>query len=110
MFTPHSPEGYSTPLDKIRQKTLAWGEKSLLVEFRLEVGALIPPHAHPHEQTGYLVAGRLELTIGGSVHVASPGDGWSIAGGIEHQARALEACVAVEVFSPLREDYLPADA
>jgi len=31
----------------------------------------------------------------------------SIPGGVEHGAEVLEDSVAVEVFSPVREDYLP---
>jgi quercetin dioxygenase-like cupin family protein len=36
-----------------------------------------------------------------------PGDSWCIPGGAEHEAQVLEDSVAIEVFSPIREDYLP---
>jgi quercetin dioxygenase-like cupin family protein len=64
-------------------------------------------HAHPYEQTGYLVKGRIRLTIGADVHEVSPGDSWCISGGVLHGAEIIEESVAVEVFSPVREDYLP---
>ncbi|WP_404827052.1 cupin domain-containing protein [Desulfuromonas versatilis] len=107
MFRKQDSRGYSTPIAKIRQKTLVHGEKTLLAEFRLDKGAVLPDHRHPHEQTGYLVTGRMELTIGGQPHLVEPGDSWCIAGNTPHSALALEDSVAVEAFSPVREDYLP---
>ncbi len=68
---------------------------------------ILPAHRHPHEQTGYLVSGRLELTIGDECHLVTPGDSWCIAGNVTHSAVALDDAVAVEAFSPVREDYLP---
>ncbi|MHB8707365.1 MAG: cupin domain-containing protein [Desulfuromonadales bacterium] len=96
-----------TVLDKIRQKTLAYGDRTLLTEFTLAAGAILPPHSHPHEQAGYLVAGRLELTIAGETFLVGPGDSWCIPGGATHHAIAPVDAVAIEVFSPVREDYLP---
>jgi quercetin dioxygenase-like cupin family protein len=108
MFIKHSTEGYQQAVEKIRMKTLAHGGKTLLTEFRLEEGALLPRHSHPHEQTGYLVSGRMELTIGSETFSVEPGDSWCIPGDIEHNGLALKDSVAVEVFSPVREEYLPA--
>jgi unsaturated pyranuronate lyase len=107
MFRQPDDNGYREVLDKIRQKTLVYGEKTLLTEFRLGKGAILPRHSHPHEQTGYLVAGRLDLTIGRKTNRVEPGGSWCIAGGVEHSAIALEDSIAIEVFSPVREDYLP---
>jgi len=78
-----------------------------MVEFRLKKDSLLPRHSHPHEQTGHLVSGHLRLYIGGEAHDVLPGDSWCIPGGVEHGADALEDTVAVEVFSPVRVDYLP---
>ena len=36
-----------------------------------------------------------------------PGDSWCIPGHVEHRAEIIEDSVAIEVFSPVREDYLP---
>jgi quercetin dioxygenase-like cupin family protein len=59
MFRKASSTGYHPVLDKIRRKTLVFGANTLLTEFRLEQGAILPRHSHLHEQTGYLVTGRL---------------------------------------------------
>lgn len=107
MFTPHSISGFKDMLPGIQRKTLAHGAKTLFTEFRLGKGARLPRHSHPHEQTGYLISGAIRLTIGDKSFEAKPGDCWCIAGGVEHQADILEDSVALEVFSPVREDYLP---
>jgi quercetin dioxygenase-like cupin family protein len=107
VFAHAADDGYVDVLPGIRRKTLAHGGETLLSEFRLETGAVLPVHDHPQEQTGYLVAGRLRLTVDGETRDMSSGDSWSIPGGVPHGGVALESAVAVEVFSPVREDYLP---
>ena len=92
-------------LPGIHRKTLCHGEKTLMAGFRIEQGALLPRHSHPHEQTGYLVSGRLQLHIGNETWIAEAGDSWCIPGGTEHEARALSETIAIEVFAPSREDY-----
>ena len=106
MFLAGNNQGYRPVLNKVRMKTLVHGDATMMVEFRLEAGANLPLHSHPHEQTGYLVSGEMELTIGGEVHKVSAGDSWCIPGAVEHSAVAHEDSVAIEVFSPIREDYL----
>jgi quercetin dioxygenase-like cupin family protein len=100
-------EGYIRVAEGIERKTLVFGEKTLMTEFRLGKGSRLPSHQHPSEQTGYLVSGRLALVIVGQKHEMTPGSSWSIPGNVEHEAEIEEDSVAVEVFSPVREDYLP---
>jgi quercetin dioxygenase-like cupin family protein len=99
--------GYRPALAGIDRKTLAYGALTLLTEFRMRRGSVLPRHAHPHEQTGYLVSGRMKLTVGRNTIDARPGDSWSIPGSVQHGAQILEDTVAIEVFSPVRQDYLP---
>ena len=107
MFTKHNSEGFIQALDGIRRKTLVYGENTLLAEFRMEKGAHLPRHAHPNEQTGYLVMGRMRFTIGEDIFEAEAGDGWCVPSNMMHEAELLADSLIVEVFSPVREDYLP---
>lgn len=107
MFKPHDATGYSAPLPGITQKTLVFGERTLMTEFGLTKGSVLPRHAHPYEQTGYLVKGHIRLRIGTDDFDTHPGDAWNIPAGVEHGAQIVEDAVAVEVFSPVRKDYLP---
>ena len=107
MFEKRSDSGYRSVLDGITRKTLVHGEQTLMTEFVLRKGSCLPRHSHPHEQTGYLVSGRIRLFIGTEEYEAQAGDSWCIPGGVEHGADILEDSVAIEVFSPVRDDYLP---
>lgn len=107
MFVKHAEDDYVVASPGVARRTLAYGSATLVAEFRLTAGHELPTHSHPHEQSGYLVRGRIRLRIGDDEHEVAPGDSWSIPGGIEHGASVVEDSIAVEVFAPVREDYLP---
>jgi quercetin dioxygenase-like cupin family protein len=107
MFYKNDDSGFKEVLEGIRIKTLVYGDRTLLTEFRLSGGKDLPRHAHVYEQTGYLVKGRIRIHIGDQSFEAEPGDSWTIPGNVEHGADSLEDSMVVEVFSPVREDYLP---
>ena len=107
MFYKKNPDGYHSPIKGVEQKTLVYGKKTLMTEFLLKAGSNLPIHKHPHEQTGYLVKGKLKMFIGEKEFIAEPGDCWCIGGDIKHGAEAIENSVAVEIFSPVREEYVP---
>ena len=92
-------------LDLIHRRTMATTDEAMLCEFYLEQGAVVPAHHHMNDQVGYVIMGLLEMTIGGQVQVCRPGDSYAIPGGVEHSARALKATIAIDVFSPPRNDY-----
>jgi quercetin dioxygenase-like cupin family protein len=106
MFYKSNENGYKQILEGIQIKTLVYGDQSLLSEFHLEKGSRLPLHAHPQEQTGYLLAGAMRLSIDGEVFEVKPGDSWCIPGATEHGAEILEDSKIIEVFSPIRDDYL----
>ena len=107
MFGKHNGSGYTIALEGIERKTLVYGERTLMTEFLLRKGSVLPRHAHPHEQTGYLVKGRIRLSIGSEVADVHVGDSWCIPGNVKHGAEILEDSVAIEVFAPVREEYVP---
>lgn len=96
---------YVKMLDGIERKTLVYGKNTLLCEFRLAKGKMLPMHKHSQEQTGYLVEGHIILIIDGGRQEMKAGDSWTIPGNVEHGAEINEDSIAVEVFSPVREDY-----
>ncbi len=104
----HADEtGYNELLDGVRLKSMVHGSATHLTEVRFAKGAVVPEHQHPHEQTGYLISGSLRFFGAGEDTVVAPGDCWNFASGVPHGAEALEDSVVIEVFSPIREDYLP---
>ena len=107
MFYRANQNGFKEVLPGIKLKTLVYGEKTLFAEFRMDAGAVLPEHAHIHEQTGYLTEGKIRLTIGEQIFEVEKGDSWCIPGNTKHSAEILKDSAAIEVFSPVREDYLP---
>lgn len=107
LFYKANQNGFKEVLPGIKLKTLVHGEKTLFTEFRMDAGAVLPKHAHVHEQTGYLTRGKIRLTIGERTFEVEKGDSWCIPGNMEHSAEILKNSVAIEVFSPVREEYLP---
>lgn len=107
MFRKKGNDGYQSPIAGIELKTLVYGENTLMTQFRLKKDSVLPRHSHPHEQTGFLVSGRIRLFVEQEVYDCEAGDSWAIAGNTEHGAEIIEDAIAVEVFSPVREDYLP---
>ena len=94
-------------LDGVDLTTLVHGDKTLMAQFSIAKGSAIPVHSHPHEQTGFLISGKVRFDVAGEVTDVEPGDSWCIAGDVEHSADAIEDSVVIEIFSPVREDYLP---
>lgn len=76
-----------------------------IAHWRIDEGAALPHHSHPHEQTANVIAGEFELTVDGVTHHLKPGMVFSIPGGASHSGRALTNCQLIEVFYPIREDY-----
>ena len=106
-FARHSDSGYKPVLPGISQKTLIYGDKTLMAEFLLQAGSQLPEHAHPYEQTGYLVRGHIRLKIGAAVQDVRPGDSWCIPVNVPHGAQIVADSTAIEVFAPRRDDYIP---
>jgi quercetin dioxygenase-like cupin family protein len=92
-------------LPGIHRRTMATTDEVMVCEFFLERDAVVPEHNHMNDQAGYVVSGKLEMTVGGVVQVCVPGDSYAIPGGILHSARALQDTLVIDVFSPPRNDY-----
>jgi len=84
-----------------------WGSNLLMALVDLDANAILPNHTHPQEQGGIVIAGDIELTIGGEMRKLSPGDIYIIPGGIEHSARVGSQPVQIlDIFAPPREDFM----
>lgn len=101
----HSENGYTEILPGIKIKNLCIGEKMNITEFIMEKNASLPEHSHINEQTGYLVKGKIRLFINGKSRDLNPGDSWNIKCNEKHKAEIIVDSVAIEVFTPLRDDY-----
>ena len=105
MFGKKSEVGYKEITKGIKIKTLVYGENSLMTEFVLSKKSVLPEHDHIHEQIGYLVRGKIKLIMGTREQIINPGDSWCIPPSIKHKAEIIEDSIAIEVFTPCREEY-----
>ena len=106
MFKKSNSGKYTEVIKGVHLKTLVYGDQTLMIEVKFKKGAVIPPHGHPHEQTGYLISGKISHAIDSQNHEMNPGDSWNIPGDVEHSVEVHEDTLVVEVFSPVREDYI----
>jgi quercetin dioxygenase-like cupin family protein len=98
----------ATPVEMfpgVIRRTLTSGDRTMLCEIELKQGAVVPLHTHPHEQTGYLSRGRLLFRIGDEERELREGDSWCVPGDVPHLVTALEDSIAIDIFSPPREEY-----
>ena len=85
----------------------AAAEQMMLSLVELQPGAVVEPHSHPHEQVGMVLEGRAHFFVGEDDRVLGPKDMYLIPGGVIHRVVALdEGAKALDVFHPIREDYL----
>lgn len=83
-----------------------FGEGSMINYIEIAAGATVPMHSHPHEQLGYVVTGTIVMVIDGDESELRPGDGYRIAGDVQHSGTAgADGCVVIDIFTPVREDY-----
>jgi quercetin dioxygenase-like cupin family protein len=76
----------------------------------LDPGAVVPEHRHENEQLGVLAAGSMRFRIGDEERVVQPGDTWVILANVPHEVEAgAQGAVAIEVFSPRRDDWAGKD-
>ena len=85
---------------------IASGEKVMLSLVTLAPNAVVPMHAHPHEQMGMMVSGTLELTVAGETRTLSGNAIFLVPGDISHKAAAgPQGAMTLEAFSPPREEF-----
>ena len=83
-----------------------WGDKIMMSMVEIAPGARMPVHTHPQEQAGIVMQGEFEFTIGGETRLLKQGDAYIIPGGVEHGVVGTAGwSLALDIFSPPREDY-----
>lgn len=98
-------------LDKVTEmlsRKIVTGEREMLVQVYVKRGCLVPLHAHQSEQMTYVLQGALKFLVAGEEITVREGEVIHIPSGVEHQTEALEDTFELDVFSPIREEWLAA--
>ena len=99
-----------SPAANISMRSLA-GEQVMLNMVTIDPGGIVPAHSHPNEQAGYVVRGRLILTINDETRHLKPGDCYLAPANVVHSAVTdADGCDVLDVFAPPRADYVAAAA
>ena len=90
----------------IQRQVFGYDDKIMLVKVKFEKGAVGSLHQHFHSQATYVESGVFELTIGDQKKILNKGDGYYVPPHVIHGCICIEPGLLIDVFSPLREDFL----
>jgi len=92
--------------DGIRRKVLTYDDCVMMVRVAFGSGAVGAAHSHPHIQCSLVEDGVFDITIAGRTERLKRGDSFLVPSNAVHGAVAVEAGVLVDVFTPMREDFV----
>jgi quercetin dioxygenase-like cupin family protein len=90
---------------KVWRKVIT-GEKAMVAQVFLAKGAVVPMHQHESEQISYIVEGALKFELEGKEVIVRKGEVLHIPSSVPHSAVALEDTLGLDIFSPIRMDWL----
>lgn len=88
------------------RRVLAHNEQLMAVEVSFETGAVGAVHTHPHTQCSYVLSGKFRYSVEDETVEMAPGDSIVVPSGLPHGTACLEKGVLLDVFTPMREDFL----
>ena len=88
------------------RRILAYNDDLMSVEVSFETGAEGAVHTHPHTQLSYVLSGRFDYTVEGETVTLEPGDSIVVPSGLPHGTVCLEKGVLLDVFTPMRKDFI----
>ena len=96
-------------LEKITEmfsRKIVTGDREMLAQVYLKAGCIVPTHTHESEQMTYVLQGTLRFLVGGEEITVREGEVLHIPSRIQHQAEALDDTFSLDIFSPIRRDWL----
>ena len=96
-------------LEKVTElisRKLVAGDRQMVAQVYLKQGALVPLHRHASEQMTYVLDGLLKVRVAGEEVIVRDGEVIRIPSGVPHQAEALADTFELDLFSPIRDEWL----
>ena len=106
LFITSADEPWEAPADGILRQILGYDDQLMMVRVVFRKGAIGYEHRHPHRQVTLVESGSFEVTIDGEKRALKAGDSYFIPPDVPHGATALEDGVLVDVFAPMREEFV----
>jgi quercetin dioxygenase-like cupin family protein len=82
------------------------GDRMTVARFELKRGGVVARHAHENEQVSCVLSGTLKFTVNGQEFLVGEGEVLRIPGGLEHEVEVVEDTIVIDVFSPVRQDWI----
>ena len=82
------------------------GDSVTIGRFELKRGGIVPSHSHANEQISIVLSGALLFRIAGQETIVRAGEVMQIPGNVAHEVAVLEDTLVVDVFSPVRQDWI----
>ena len=89
-----------------RRRVLAHNGEMMAVEVSFDAGAVGSDHSHPHTQISYVLSGEFTYHIESEARVMHPGDSIVVDGGRVHGCTCLSAGTLLDIFAPMRGDFV----
>ena len=105
-WVPHEGTLAQSGGENVIRRVLAYTDSLMCVENTFEKGAIGKLHSHPHTQITYVVSGEFSFCIDGETKVVRPGDTMLKQDGVIHGCTCLKAGVLLDIFTPMREDFV----
>ena len=90
----------------VKRKIMAYDERLMIVKVDFETGAIGTLHNHHHTQITHIESGVFEVEIDGNKKVLKANDAFFVPTNLIHGVVCLESGVLIDVFSPMREDFI----
>lgn len=90
----------------IVRQILGFDPSIMMVRVEFEKGAVGDVHSHIHSQIAYVESGEFEVFIDGVKKNLGAGDSFYAPPDRDHGVVCLKPGVLIDVFSPIREDFL----
>jgi quercetin dioxygenase-like cupin family protein len=94
--------------DLISRKIIT-GEKAMIAQVFVKKGGVVPEHHHESEQLSYVLQGALKFELEGREVIVRAGEVLLIPSNVPHRAVSIEDSLSLDVFSPIRQDWLAKD-
>ena len=105
-WVPHEASEAQSGGEGVTRRVLAYTDGLMCVENTFETGAVGSLHSHPHTQITYVVSGEFSFTIDGETRTVRKGDTMLKEHGVIHGCTCLEAGILLDIFTPMREDFV----
>ncbi|XMO95398.1 cupin domain-containing protein [Hyphococcus formosus] len=90
----------------LKRQLLGYNDEIMAVRAFFEEGAIGEMHKHPHSQVAYVESGEFEVTVGDETKTLIAGDSFYVRPETMHGAVCKKAGVLIDMFSPVRADFL----